>query len=357
MPTAFEIVKWLFGGRSNVFSRYTEHARRTIFFGRWEALNTGSQFIEPDHIALGMLRDSWLTGEILKEFPADEVRKEIVAKLPTATPSNNDTDIPLSVASKRVLRFAAAAADTMFDSHIGDEHLLLGLLQAGRQSSRPQFSLLISSALNPRDVRSRIKEIPRETRKKHGEAQAARWREAGIPDGYTVSNLLYNSASETLVLELKGMKTDCFPKRLFTRHRTAERYELVGNPDDDISFESPVTSEKQPIVVFNVKRFSKASNGNYGGADWQGVYCLDLTSKEVHACVSKENFVLPAPYDERGWVSHVRGVSDDGAYAYVVVGLGRRTSEKEVVYDYHMAKIELKSRTLELISHLKNTFF
>jgi hypothetical protein len=357
MPTALEIAKWLFGGRSDMFGRYTEHARRTIFFGRWEALHTGSQFIEPDHIALGMLRDSWLTDEILKEFSADEVRKEIVAKLPEATPASNETDIPLSPASKRVLRFAAAAADSLFDSHIGDEHLLLGLLQAGRQSSRPAFSLLISTALNSRDIRTRIKKIPREARKKHGEAQAAKWREAGIPDGYTISDLLYNAAAEMLVLELKGIKTEFSPKRLFTRHRAAERYERVGNPDEDISFESPATCEKQPIVVFNAIRFSKTSSGNFGGADWEGMYFLDLGSKEIHMCVSKDNFVLPRPYDERGWVSSVRGVSDDGAHAYVIVALGTRKSESEIVYDYHMAKVELKSGVLELISHLKNTFF
>jgi len=104
-------------------------------------------------------------------------------------------------------------------------------------------------------------------------------------------------------------------------------------------------------------RFSKTSSGNFGGADWEGMYFLDLRSKEIHACVSKDNFVLPAPYDERGWVSNVRGVSDDGGYAYVIVAMGRRRSEKEIVYDYHMAKIELKSGALELISHLKNTFF
>jgi hypothetical protein len=40
-----------------MFERYTEKARRTIFFARYEASQFGSPYIETEHILLGLLRE------------------------------------------------------------------------------------------------------------------------------------------------------------------------------------------------------------------------------------------------------------------------------------------------------------
>jgi ATP-dependent Clp protease ATP-binding subunit ClpC len=40
-----------------MFERYTEGARRTIFFARYEASNFGSPTIDTEHILLGLLRE------------------------------------------------------------------------------------------------------------------------------------------------------------------------------------------------------------------------------------------------------------------------------------------------------------
>jgi len=39
-----------------MFERYTEGARRTIFFARYEANQFGSSDIDTEHLLLGMLR-------------------------------------------------------------------------------------------------------------------------------------------------------------------------------------------------------------------------------------------------------------------------------------------------------------
>ncbi len=44
--------------RSAMFERYTEKARRTIFFARYEASVVGSPYIETEHLLLGLLRES-----------------------------------------------------------------------------------------------------------------------------------------------------------------------------------------------------------------------------------------------------------------------------------------------------------
>jgi ATP-dependent Clp protease ATP-binding subunit ClpC len=40
-----------------MFERYTEKARRVIFFSRYEASELGGRAIEPHHILLGLLRE------------------------------------------------------------------------------------------------------------------------------------------------------------------------------------------------------------------------------------------------------------------------------------------------------------
>src|SRR6266566_4293847 len=54
--------------RANVFERYTEKARRVIFFARYEASQYGSPYIETEHLLLGLLREEKCFGaEILME--------------------------------------------------------------------------------------------------------------------------------------------------------------------------------------------------------------------------------------------------------------------------------------------------
>src|SRR6267378_6748336 len=45
--------------RANVFERYTEKARRVIFFARYEASQYGSQYIETEHLLLGLMREDF----------------------------------------------------------------------------------------------------------------------------------------------------------------------------------------------------------------------------------------------------------------------------------------------------------
>ena len=49
-----------------MFERYTEKARRVIFFARYEASQFGSPLIESEHLLLGLLReDKTLTNRFL----------------------------------------------------------------------------------------------------------------------------------------------------------------------------------------------------------------------------------------------------------------------------------------------------
>src|ERR1700679_2273754 len=91
-----------------MFERYTEKARRVIFFARYEASQFGSPCIETEHLLLGLMReDKALANRFLRSSASVEsIRKQIE--------------------SHTTLR---EEAERLNHKHIGTEHLLLGLLR------------------------------------------------------------------------------------------------------------------------------------------------------------------------------------------------------------------------------------
>jgi hypothetical protein len=107
-----------------MFERYTEKARRTIFFARYEAIQFGSPYIETEHLLLGLMREDKRWTELQQQV----ARKQVASR--SGSPKISITvDLPLSTESKRVLAFGAEEADRLGHRHIGTEHLLLGLLR------------------------------------------------------------------------------------------------------------------------------------------------------------------------------------------------------------------------------------
>lgn len=113
-----------------MFERYTEKARRVIFFARYEASQFGSPFIETEHL-LGILReDKALTNRFLRSHTSVEsIRKQIEGRTTVGERMSTSVDLPLNNESKRVLAYAAEEAERLAQRHIGTEHLLLGLLR------------------------------------------------------------------------------------------------------------------------------------------------------------------------------------------------------------------------------------
>jgi ATP-dependent Clp protease ATP-binding subunit ClpC len=114
-----------------MFERYTEKARRVIFFARYEASQFGSPYIETEHLLLGLLReDKALANRFLRSHASIEsVRRQIEGRTTLREKVSTSVDLPLSQECKRVLTFAAEEAERLSHKHIGTEHLLLGLLR------------------------------------------------------------------------------------------------------------------------------------------------------------------------------------------------------------------------------------
>lgn len=114
-----------------MFERYTEKARRTIFFGRYEASQLGSPYIETEHLLLGLLREDKLLAHRLLGSHAgvESIRKQIETNTTIREKVPTSVDLPLSHESKRVLAYGAEEAERLSHKHIGTAHLLLGMLR------------------------------------------------------------------------------------------------------------------------------------------------------------------------------------------------------------------------------------
>jgi len=112
-----------------MFERYTEKARRAIFFARYEASQFGSPYIETEHLLLGLLREDKTLGKMLGSHSVGAIRKQIKARTPAPEKVSTSVDLPLSQECKRVLGYAAEEAERASDGHIRSGHLLLGLMR------------------------------------------------------------------------------------------------------------------------------------------------------------------------------------------------------------------------------------
>jgi hypothetical protein len=107
-----------------MFERFTEQARRAIFFARYEASQFGSQTIELEHLLLGVLR----------EYPGlsfgtrEAVRKEIELRSPVRGDKvSTSVDLPLSLEMKRALVYAKEQVKE--SEYITPKELLYGVLR------------------------------------------------------------------------------------------------------------------------------------------------------------------------------------------------------------------------------------
>jgi ATP-dependent Clp protease ATP-binding subunit ClpC len=121
-----------------MFERYTERARRVIFFARYEASQLGSNSIETEHLLLGLIREGkGLTSRIFSKshLSMETIRKEIEGRALTREKVSTSVDIPLSAESKRVLSYASEEAERMLHNYIGTEHILLGLMREEKSTA------------------------------------------------------------------------------------------------------------------------------------------------------------------------------------------------------------------------------
>jgi Clp amino terminal domain, pathogenicity island component len=114
-----------------LFERFTEHARRSIFFARYEASTLGTRKITCEGLLLGILREDKTVAMRVGIGVLDSIRNELqqLAPPPREGLASTSVDMPLSDEAKRALRFAEEEADALGHRHIDSPHLMLGVLR------------------------------------------------------------------------------------------------------------------------------------------------------------------------------------------------------------------------------------
>ncbi len=142
-----------------MFERYTERARRVLFFARYEASQLGSVSMETAHLLLGLIREGkGITSRIFTEshLSLEEIRKKLedsAVALGALVAGDDSRQIPFSAETTRVFDLAAEEADRLLHNRIDTAHLLLGILREERSVAA---SILVEHGLRIDNVRNDI---------------------------------------------------------------------------------------------------------------------------------------------------------------------------------------------------------
>jgi len=206
-----------------MFERYTERARRVLFFARYEASQLGSVSIETEHLLLGLIREGkGLTSRIFarSEVVLDSIRKEIEGRTVLREKVSTSVDIPFSSETKRALQYAAEEADRLLHTYIGTEHLLLGILREDRSLAA---AILMEKGLRLHSVRDDVVSLLNEKA-----ASAPRPKETPLLAEF--SRDLTDAAAKKLLDPLVGRDEEVERVQQVLCRRTKNNAVLIGEP-------------------------------------------------------------------------------------------------------------------------------
>ncbi len=115
-----------------MYERFTDRARKVMQFANQEAQRLNHEFIAPEHILLGIVKEgTGVAANVLKNLDIDlgKIRME-VEKIVQAGPNILTMGkLPMTDRGKKVIECAIQEARTLENNYVGSEHVLLGLLR------------------------------------------------------------------------------------------------------------------------------------------------------------------------------------------------------------------------------------
>jgi ATP-dependent Clp protease ATP-binding subunit ClpC len=116
-----------------MWQRFTERARKVVFYAQEEAQKFGEGYVSTEHLLLGLVRETdSVAARVLEKLGVslNRIRAEVEKQLPRGDARPNQ-DMTLTPRAKRVIDLAYDEARNLNNNYIGTEHLLLGLIREG----------------------------------------------------------------------------------------------------------------------------------------------------------------------------------------------------------------------------------
>ncbi len=149
-----------------MFERYTEQARRAIYFARIEAVHQRAKYISAAHLLAGLDWEENSRADAIGHLKENAVKLRSLTGIPhtpsTSTPYKQDANTPLDREAKMALAYAAQEADADQQYWLDTDHLLRGLLRfQNKTSSALQSIQLELKSARTASARHRIEVPPR----------------------------------------------------------------------------------------------------------------------------------------------------------------------------------------------------
>ena len=116
-----------------MWQRFTERARKVVFYAQEEAQKLGHEFVSTEHLLLGLVREPDSTATLVLQklgISLNRITSEIERQLPRSE-HKPAQEMTLTPRAKCVIDLAYEEALKLNNNYIGTEHLLLGLIREG----------------------------------------------------------------------------------------------------------------------------------------------------------------------------------------------------------------------------------
>jgi ATP-dependent Clp protease ATP-binding subunit ClpA len=155
-----------------LFDRFTDRAKRVLALSQDEAVRFNHNYIGPEHLLLGLIRE----GEGVAARALDslgvklsEARTAVESKVGRGGATTPPSEITLMPRTKKIIELANDEARTLGHSHVGTEHLLLGLVrESGTMASEVLESLGVSLDKARQHVTVALELQQRQHQQQHG---------------------------------------------------------------------------------------------------------------------------------------------------------------------------------------------
>ena len=182
------------------FDRFNDRAKRVLALAQDEAIRFNHNYIGVEHLLLGLAREGeGVAARALDALGVDlsKLRAHVEKTIGRGT-SGTPSEITLSPRTKRVIEFAIDEARTLGHSHVGTEHLLLGIVRDAKSIATEALeSLGVSLEQLHENVIATLGTQPTRT-------VTARWREYGV-SAKTASEVLNAAAANGPRLTREGL--------------------------------------------------------------------------------------------------------------------------------------------------------